>query len=564
MVDEMSWYQFSTLPGMNKVPQHEVERQYRIYLNEIVEQRIAIHLMQEQIAMTQAEAMAVAASNGGGGGIIQQQQSDLPSNAIELVVSTGDGTTFGFGDIIVSALTTIDVDWGDETTDTYEIASDDGFSHSFTDREEPYIVRLTFSDISLVTRIFVSNNSANVTEARGLQNLINLTHLEIDNNALTSLDVSGMTSLIDIDVSDCVIPNTEGEKSLTSVNVAGCTSLERLELDDSDFSAGLPNLNGLTSLTYLDLDGCGLTGEIDLSNVSSALINVDLSSNSGITSVILPEGYLDNVNINGAALTETAVNNILQWLDGSGVEGGYVNLQDGTSAVPTGIGATAKTSLVSKDWTVYVNQAPPARVGIAASTDFDIVGDFTIEMFVNMANTDGFPRPYSFGTYPAANAISLEAGTLYFWANNQNVMGGNFAPTIGNWNHIAVMGSGSNVYMFVDGNQIASAAYGGSISSQNLPLTIGYGNENNSGFNGKMSNFRWTDAALYPTEGFTKPNASLTDLADTVLLIFQGNNLNAQLTDNSGNNHNATNEGATYSELNPFPATPGSLQMGNI
>jgi hypothetical protein len=54
MINEMSWHQFSTLPGMNKVPQQEIERQYRIYLNEIEEQRIAIYLMQEQ--MNKAEA----------------------------------------------------------------------------------------------------------------------------------------------------------------------------------------------------------------------------------------------------------------------------------------------------------------------------------------------------------------------------------------------------------------------------------------------------------------------------------------------------------------------------
>ncbi|NBU81278.1 MAG: hypothetical protein EBS55_06490 [Flavobacteriaceae bacterium] len=404
---------------------------------------------------------------------------------------------------------------------------------------------------------------ATLTSITGLQNLTNLQDFRADYNSFTSVDFSGMSSLTYIDISDCDIPDT-GDNSLTSVNLSGCTSLQQLRLDDSDFSAGLPNFNGLNNLVNLDLDQCGISGDVDFSQLSSTLVSIDLGGNTGITSVILPEAYLDTVIIDGAALTEESVNNILQLLDGNGVEGGYVSLEGGTSAPPTGLGATAKNSLISKGWDVYVNQAPPGRVGIAASTDFDIVGDFTIEMFVNMDNTNGFPRPYSFGTYPAANAISLEAGSLYFWANNSAMMNGTFNPSIGSWNHIAVMGSGSNAYMFVDGNQIASAAYGGSISSQNLPLTIGYGNENNSGFNGKMSNFRWTDAALYPTGGFTKPSGSLTGSADTVLLIFQGNNLNAQLTDNSGNNHNATNAGATYSALNPFPATSGSLQMGNI
>jgi hypothetical protein len=50
----------------------------------------------------------------------------------------------------------------------------------------------------------------------------------------------------------------------------------------------------------------------------------------------------------------------------------------------------------------------------------------------------------------------------------------------------------------------------------------------------------------------------------TKLLIFQGNTLETQLTDNSGNNHNATNSGATYSASNPFVGVQGSLQMGNV
>jgi hypothetical protein len=489
--------------------------------------------------------------------------SSLPSNAIEFTVSTGDGTSFSISEFVLSAPIVATVNWGDGSIDTYELVDEDSISHTFTEREEPYVIRLSFDNVNPITRIYVGSNDANVTEARGLQNLINLAYLEIDNNSLTSLDVSGMTSLIDVDVSDCTIPGTEGAKSLTSVNVTGCTSLERLELDDSDFSAGIPNLNGLNNLTYLDLDQCELTGNIDLSMLSELAI-VDLSGNTGITSVTLPESSITNLNVSNAALTETAVNNILTHLDDSGVNTGNVNLSGGTSAWPTGAGETAKTNLEGNGWIVNVNQAPPAHVGIAASTDFDIVGDFTIEMFVNMQNTNDYPRPYSFGTYPAANAISLESGNLYFWANNNSLLVGSFAPTIDTWNHIAVMGSGSNVYMYADGVQIATDTYTGSISSQALPLTIGYGNEPSSGFNGKMSNFRWTNAAVYPVASFTVPTTPLTSSADTVLLTFQGTNLNAQLLDNSGNGHNATASGATYSESNPFTGVSGSLQMGTI
>jgi hypothetical protein len=226
---------------------------------------------------------------------------------------------------------------------------------------------------------------------------------------------------------------------------------------------------------------------------------------------------------------------------------------------------TTTTSTTSTTTTTTTAAPVPGNVGIAASTDFDIVGDFTIEMFVKLSNLDGFPRPYSFGAYPAPNAISIEGGQLYFWANNAALSSCPFTPTVGQWYHICVMGYGPNVYMFVDGVQSSVATYTtGAISSQGLPLTIGYGNEPSSYFNGKMSNFRWTDTLVYDPAGFTVPTSTLSNLVGTKLLIFQGTNLPMQLSDNSGNGHNATNAGASYSTDNPFAGTQGSLQMGVV
>jgi hypothetical protein len=304
----------------------------------------------------------------GGGFLQQEEQSDLPSNSIEFVVSTGDGTTFGFADIFVSAFTTIDVNWGDETTDTYEVTSDTGFSHSFTEREEPYTVRLTFSDISLVTEILVSNNSANATEARGLQNLINLTNLEIDNNALTSIDVSGMSNLIRLDVSDCTIPQTEGAKSLTSVNVTGCTSLESLYIDDSDLSE-FPDLSDCTSLINLDADQCNLVGSVDISHLT-ALEYVDFNGNTELTEVIIsrnqPLGADGNeIYFNGCALTQTSVDNILLELASGSVSNGYVQIDGGTNATPGEVGRESLLILSDRGWSFDVTNGNHTMLTVA-------------------------------------------------------------------------------------------------------------------------------------------------------------------------------------------------------
>jgi hypothetical protein len=146
-LDELTWYQFSNLPNINKLPQHEQERQYRIYINEVTLQRFSI--IQEQIS--RAEALAVAAASSGGGGYIQQEEG-LPSGCIEFIFQTTDGTDALFN-VTTSALTNYTITWGDGTEDTGVIDGNGEFEHFYADSDTEYTVRLCFDDISLVTEL---------------------------------------------------------------------------------------------------------------------------------------------------------------------------------------------------------------------------------------------------------------------------------------------------------------------------------------------------------------------------------------------------------------------------
>jgi len=233
------------------------------------------------------------------------------------------------------------------------------------------------------------------------------------------------------------------------------------------------------------------------------------------------------------------------------------------------------TAAVPTTTTTTTTAAPPVpgNVEIAASTDFDISGDFTIEFFMNMANTDGFPRVYSFGAYPAPNAISIEGGgsIIYFWGNGSPIVAGTPGSIginlVGEWHHIAIVGNGGLVYMYVDGFELATGSWSTSIPSGGLPFTIGFGNEPSSYFNGYLASFRWTDSAVYtaPFSG-SVPTAPLPNITNCKLLIFEGTSVPMQLSDLSGNGHNATaTGGVNYSTSNPFsPSVPGSLQLGSV
>ena len=199
---------------------------------------------------------------------------------------------------------------------------------------------------------------ARITSITGLQNLTNLTYLQFGWNSLTAVDLSGMSSLITVDISDQNSPNVLDENYLTSVNLTGCTAIEELRLDDSDFSNGIPDISDLIVLQYIDLDQCGITGTVDLSNFPS-LKGFDLSGNTSLTSVTIsssqPLGDGFSINIYNCALLPSAVDDILIALAANVVSNATVTLDGGTNAAPGAAGLVAKTTLEGRGWTVDVN-----------------------------------------------------------------------------------------------------------------------------------------------------------------------------------------------------------------
>ena len=199
--------------------------------------------------------------------------------------------------------------------------------------------------------------AAVITSITGLQNLPNLQNFNADFNGLTTVNLSGLANLLNVDISDNDIPGSSTH-SLTSVNLSGCTALEELRLDDSDFSAGIPSLAGLTSLQYFDMDQCSISGSIDLSGLPS-LNGFDFSSNIGITNVTISSSQSlgDNweILLSNNALTQTAVDNILVALAANSVNNGYVDLSEGTNAAPGAAGLAALSTLAGKGWAYDVN-----------------------------------------------------------------------------------------------------------------------------------------------------------------------------------------------------------------
>jgi len=76
--------------------------------------------------------------------------SPLPSNCIEFVVDTTEGTFFGFSFTTTGPIN-FTVDWGDGTT--HPDAGAGGFyseSHTYPQSNQQYVVRICFDDINSV------------------------------------------------------------------------------------------------------------------------------------------------------------------------------------------------------------------------------------------------------------------------------------------------------------------------------------------------------------------------------------------------------------------------------
>jgi hypothetical protein len=197
--------------------------------------------------------------------------------------------------------------------------------------------------------------AAVITSITGLQNLPNLVSFNADWNGLTSVNLSNLSNLQYVDVSDNNIPGS-GTNSLTSVNLSSSTSVVELRLDDSNFSGGVPNISSLSSLQLLDLDQCSISGVLDLSGFP-AIYSIDVFGNEGLTSVIIADTQsIDNFNASSCALTETAVDDILVVLSNNGVSNGTVYLAGGTNAIPSATGLAAKAVLEGNGWYVEINE----------------------------------------------------------------------------------------------------------------------------------------------------------------------------------------------------------------
>lgn len=346
--------QFERRFGAFQIPKGEIDRMYQREM----EYQLHLQWMSEQAL---ADRQGAAAYSPAGGG----NRESISSACLEMVVNTEDESTFGFR-VYTSASVNLTIDWGDGNVQVENLVPDINnnsfeINHTYSPGQD-FNVQVCFDNPTVITRLTFEGLDYDYSVLKtitGLQAFINLSRFDADDNALQSVDLSGLSNLIRADIGDNFIVGTE-TPSLTTVNLSGCVALEELRLDDSDFSAGIPDLSGLNSLKFIDVDESLISGSVDISFLP-ALDDFDFSLNSGLTELIIsssqPLGFNNQtLNASGCGLTQTSVDAILVALSLNGISPARIFLNGGTNASPGATGLAAKAILEGNGWTVLVNE----------------------------------------------------------------------------------------------------------------------------------------------------------------------------------------------------------------
>jgi hypothetical protein len=148
------------------------------------------------------------------------------------------------------------------------------------------------SNINTVMGLAVDN--LNISDLTGIEDFSALTELFCENNQLTTLDVSGATSLEGL---EC--PNNQ----LTSLDVSGATALTELFCDNNQLTTldvgnntALTNLDCHTNnLTTLDVSSATALRRLDCEN--NQLTCLDVSNNTDLDELVCGDNFLNQLSL---------------------------------------------------------------------------------------------------------------------------------------------------------------------------------------------------------------------------------------------------------------------------
>lgn len=195
---------------------------------------------------------------------------------------------------------------------------------------------------------------------------------------------------------------------------------------------------------------------------------------------------------------------------------------------------------------------------VASNAAFQLgTGDYTFETWIypTALGVNNKNNIINIGTYLTGLMLRVNGTTtgLQVFILGTQVLATTTGLTANNWNHVALVRSGSACTLYINGAVNGTFTDSSSISPATATVTIGTAaHTTGEDFTGFMSNYRLVKGTAVYTAAFTPPTIPLTAIANTSLLTCQSNRFN----DNSVNNFAITRVGnVAIQNFQPFNFT---------
>jgi hypothetical protein len=233
-----------------------------------------------------------------------------------------------------------------------------------------------------------------------------------------------------------------------------------------------------------------------------------------------------------ASTSDLNASSVVMLLTGDGIDGSqnFVDSSPNPKAIGSfqdlnGQGYPLQTTRFKKFGSGSIDFNGASSFYVTGGTDFVLGGDFTIDgwLWVNNQNQAGYQTIWELNDYRNGILFRFGSNTNGFYINGANR--GHLVPhfPILQWNHFAVVRSGSTVTVYANGTAIITFTETGVINSGGGPLRVGESAHTGGQFSPPMylDEFRITKGVARYTSNFVPPATSSNDT--TSLTSFTGN-----------------------------------------